>query len=85
MNRSARILPAVVLGAAMLVLAACGSSTGDRALSGGAIGAGAGAAAGAVTGGSVLGGAILGGAAGAATGVLTDDDQIDLGDPPWRD
>ena len=32
----------------------------------------------ALTGGSVLGGAILGGAAGAATGALTDEDDIDL-------
>lgn len=40
----------------VLALAACGSSTGDRALSGGAIGAGAGAAIGGLTGGSVLGG-----------------------------
>jgi osmotically inducible lipoprotein OsmB len=37
----------------------------------------------AVTGGSVLGGAALGGAGGAATGVLTDEDDVDLGDPAW--
>ena len=79
-----RPLPGLVLGAALLVLAACGSSTSDRAISGGAIGAGAGAAAGAVTGGSVLGGAIIGGAAGAATGAVTDEDQIDLGKPAWQ-
>ncbi|MEZ5866016.1 MAG: hypothetical protein R3D25_18800 [Geminicoccaceae bacterium] len=69
---------------AVLVLGGCGESTGDRAMSGGAIGAGVGAAAGAVTGTSVLGGAILGGAAGAATGAATSDDQIDLGDPAWK-
>jgi osmotically inducible lipoprotein OsmB len=69
---------------ALLLLAACGSSTSDRALSGGALGAGAGAATGAVTGGSALGGALLGGAAGAATGALTDDDDVDLGKPVWR-
>jgi hypothetical protein len=68
---------------AALLLAACGSSTGDRALSGGAIGAGAGAGLGAVTGTSVLGGAALGGAAGAATGALTDEDDVDLGEPLW--
>ena len=66
-----------------LLLAACGSSTGDRALSGGAIGAGAGAGLGAVTGTSVLGGAALGGAAGAAAGALTDEDDVDLGEPLW--
>jgi hypothetical protein len=67
-----------------LALAACGSSSLDRGLSGGAIGAGAGAATGAATGGSATTGAILGGAAGAATGVLTDKDDIDLGKPLWK-
>ena len=59
-------------------LAACGNTQGERALSGGGIGAGVGAAGAALTGGSVLGGAILGGAAGAATGALTDEDDIDF-------
>lgn len=68
---------------ALAMLAACGKSTGDRALSGAGIGAGIGAAGAAVTGGSLLGGAILGGAAGAATGALTDKDDVDLGDPWW--
>lgn len=67
-----------------LGLAACGSSTGDRAVSGGAIGAGAGAAIGAITGGSAIGGALLGGAAGAATGALTKEKDVDLGKPFWR-
>ena len=85
MQRSVPYLPALALGSALLTLAACGDSTGDRAMSGGAIGAGVGAAAGAVTGTSVLGGAVIGGAAGAATGAATDEDQIDLGKPVWRD
>jgi hypothetical protein len=51
-----------------LVLAACGSSTTDRALSGGGIGAAAGAGTAAVTGGSPVTGGLLGGAAGAAIG-----------------
>jgi osmotically inducible lipoprotein OsmB len=85
MQRSVPYLPALALGSALLLLAACGDSTGDRAMSGGAIGAGVGAAAGAVTGTSVLGGAVIGGAAGAATGAATDEDQIDLGKPVWRD
>ena len=72
------------LAAVLLLATACGSSTGDRALSGGAIGAGAGAGLGAVTGTSVLGGAALGGAAGAATGALTDEDDVDLGEPLWQ-
>ncbi len=84
MQRAFRPLSVLVLGTTLLVVGACGDSTGDRAISGGAIGAGAGAATGAVTGGSVLGGAILGGAAGAAVGAATDEDKIDLGDPVWR-
>jgi hypothetical protein len=73
------------LAAALLVaLAACGTSKTDRGLSGGAIGAGLGAAGSAVTGGSALGGAALGGAVGAATGVLTDDKDVDLGKPVWK-
>jgi hypothetical protein len=48
------------------------NSTEQRTLSGGAIGAGAGAALGAVTGGSMVGGALIGGAAGAAGGYLYD-------------
>ncbi|MEQ8965500.1 MAG: hypothetical protein RID91_06725 [Azospirillaceae bacterium] len=75
----------LVLAAVLaLPLAACGNTTGDRAASGGAIGAGAGAAGAALTGGSVLTGGILGGAAGAAAGALTDSDDFDLGKPPWR-
>lgn len=69
--------------AAVLTLGACGNTTQDRALSGGAIGAGAGALGGAAAG-HPVGGAILGGAAGAATGAFTDDDQINLGKPWWR-
>ena len=65
-------------------LGACGYTTTDRALSGGAIGAGAGAAGAAVTGYDPLSGALLGGAAGAAVGALTDSRDIDLGDPIWR-
>jgi osmotically inducible lipoprotein OsmB len=67
----------------LLVLAACGSSTSDRALSGGAIGAGVGGAAGAVAG-HPFAGAALGGAAGAATGALTNEKDIDLGKPIWK-
>lgn len=61
-----------------LAIAACGSTTEDRALSGAGIGAGAGALGAAATGSSVLGGAAIGGAAGAATGALTDEDTINL-------
>jgi hypothetical protein len=63
-----------------LSLAACGTSKTERALSGGAIGAGAGAVGSTLTGGSPWAGAAIGGAAGAATGALTDKDDINLGD-----
>ena len=75
---------ASVLAMATLLLAACGSSTKDRALSGAGIGAAAGAGTSAVTGGNPITGGLLGGAAGAATGALTDEDDIDLGDPVWN-
>jgi osmotically inducible lipoprotein OsmB len=68
----------------LLLLAACGSTPTDRGLSGAAIGAGVGAAGAAATGGSVLGGAAVGGAVGGAAGVLTDEDDVDLGEPIWR-
>ncbi len=67
-----------------LSLAACGSSQSDRAISGGAIGAGAGAVGSAVFGGSALTGAAIGAGVGAATGALTDEDDIDLGEPAWK-
>ncbi len=69
-----------ILAVASIGLTACGTSKTERALSGGAIGAGAGAVGGALTGGSPWAGAAIGGAAGAATGALTDKDDIDLGD-----
>lgn len=72
---------AIPLGVALL-LAACGTTQTERGVSGGAIGAGVGAAGAAVTGGSTLGGALIGGATGAAVGVLTDSDDIDLGPLP---
>jgi osmotically inducible lipoprotein OsmB len=73
-----------VLFAGVLALSACGYSQGDRALSGGALGAAGGAAIGGLTGGSVLGGAVLGGAAGAAAGALTSPRDVNLGRPAWR-
>jgi osmotically inducible lipoprotein OsmB len=72
-----------ILLAAVLALAACGTTTEDRAISGGTIGAGAGALGGALTG-NPAAGALLGGAAGAAGGALTSPNQVDLGKPAWR-
>ena len=73
---------AIALSLPLLGLAACGSSTTDRALSGGGIGAAAGAVGGVLVGAPVQG-ALIGGAIGAGVGALTDKDQVDLGDPVW--
>ena len=78
-----RIALAATMSLSLLALGACGTSTSDRALSGGAIGAGAGAVGGALLG-SPLEGALIGGAVGAGAGALTKEDQIDLGKPVWR-
>jgi len=73
---------AAVVGA--LALAACGTTPGDRAVSGGLLGAGAGAAVGSLAG-SAGTGAIIGGLGGAAIGAATDPCSLNLGDPFWRD
>ena len=77
-------VPAAALVAAVLALSACGSSTGDRALSGAGIGAAAGTAVGAVTGLGIVEGALIGAGAGGLTGALTDEDTINLGKPWWK-
>lgn len=66
---------ALILG---LMLAGCGTTTSERALSGAGVGAAVGAAGAALTNGSIGTGAIIGGAAGAATGALTNERQLDL-------
>ena len=73
----------LLLAVPLLGLAACGQTTGDRALSGAGIGAGVGLLGGALTG-SPLTGALLGGALGAGAGVLTSPGTVDLGRPAWR-
>ncbi len=69
--------------AALLALAACGTSQKDRAISGAGIGAGAGAVGGALVGHPVEG-ALLGGAAGGATGAFTNPNTVNLGRPAWQ-
>jgi len=71
--------------AGLALLGACGQTTGDRALSGGAIGAGTGAVVGAVTGGNPVTGAVIGGVGGAAIGAITSPRDINLGKPVWRE
>ncbi len=67
-----------------LSLAACGNTTGDRALSGAGIGAGVGAVGGAIAGGNPVTGAAVGAAVGGAAGALTKESDINLGKPAWR-
>ena len=69
--------------ATTLAAAGCGTTRSDRALSGGLLGAGAGAAIGSVTG-SAATGAVIGGVGGAAIGALTSPCDLDLGTPYWR-
>ena len=66
--------------ASAIALAGCGTTPGDRAVSGGMIGAGAGAIIGAATG-TPATGAAIGAAAGALVGAATDPCDLDLGKP----
>jgi osmotically inducible lipoprotein OsmB len=74
---------AFLLVAGALPLAACGTSTGDRGLSGAGLGAASGAVIGAVVGGPVLGAAAIGAGAGALAGMATSPSTVDLGKPIW--
>lgn len=76
-----RIIP--VLGMCV-VLTACGTTPEERGISGAGVGAGAGAIVGAVTGLSVVEGAVLGAVAGGITGAATNRDQVNLGEPAWK-
>lgn len=66
-----------------LILSGCGTTPGDRGLSGGLLGAGTGAAIGAMAG-SAGTGALIGGLGGAAIGMLTTSDTINFGKPAWK-
>jgi osmotically inducible lipoprotein OsmB len=66
-----RVATIALLLSTALGLAACGHTTGTRAVTGGLIGAGAGAGISAVTGGRPATGALIGGGVGAAGGALT--------------
>ncbi len=81
MRKIQNIMVAVMV---LTSLAACGSSKGDRALSGAGIGAGVGAIGSAVTGGDPVTGAVVGGAVGAAAGAVTKEKDVDLGKPVWK-
>ena len=79
---SARLaIPALLIAA--VTLAGCGTTPGDRGLSGAGIGAAAGAVVGAIVGGPVLAAAAIGAGAGALTGVATSPSAVNLGKPIW--
>ncbi|HEX3983993.1 MAG TPA: hypothetical protein VHX12_09895 [Acidisoma sp.] len=65
------VMAMVVVGAMAFGLAACGDDPGTRAVTGGLIGAGAGAGIAAVTGGRPATGALIGGGVGAVGGAVT--------------
>lgn len=70
--------------AGALLLSGCGTDPGDRAASGGLLGAAGGAAIGAAAGNPALG-AAAGAVGGALIGGLTDPCTLNLGNPFWRD
>jgi osmotically inducible lipoprotein OsmB len=74
----------ILLASVAVLVAACGTSPGDRAASGGLLGAGAGAAIGSLSG-NAGAGAVIGGVAGAAAGAVSDPCTVNLGDPVWKD
>ena len=65
------MMKVVVVSVLALSLAACGDTWGQRAVTGGGIGAGSGALIGAVTPIGLLPGALIGGAVGAGVGAAT--------------
>jgi len=73
----------IALAFAGIALAGCGTSVGDRGLSGAGIGAATGAVAGALVG-APLAGAAIGAGAGAAIGATTSPSAVDLGKPAWE-
>jgi hypothetical protein len=78
------IATSLVLATLAVGLAGCGYSPGDRAASGGLIGAGGGAAIAAIAGGNPLVGAAIGAGAGAIGGAVTSGNNINFGRPLWR-
>ena len=69
--------------AAALLLAGCGTDTGDRLASGAMIGAAGGAAIGALAGNPAMG-AAAGAVAGGVVGAASDPCTLNLGDPAWK-
>jgi hypothetical protein len=68
---SGRIGSLIVVIGVVATLAGCGRTPGERALTGGLIGAGSGAAITGLTGGNPVAGALIGGGVGAIGGAVT--------------
>lgn len=81
MTKSLKLTSAALL---VLALSACGSNPGDRIISGAGIGAGVGATVGWLTGLGPGIGAAIGAGVGGAVGGVTDQNDLDLGQPWWR-
>ncbi len=78
-----KLLAAAAIAVTAGTLAACGTNPAQRALSGAALGAGAGAVGAALLDGNVGAGALIGGGLGAGAGYLTDPNTLNLGEPAW--
>ena len=74
----------VLMVAIGFALAACGTTPQERGITGAGIGAAAGTIVGAVTGLTVLEGALIFAGVGGVTGLLTDESQLNLGEPIWK-
>ena len=68
----------------LILLTGCGVRPVDRALTGAAIGAGAGAIGSVWVSGNPFAGILIGGVAGALTGALVPQEYLNLGTPLWR-
>ncbi len=79
-NRVAKAATAMACIAMLTLVSACGDTQGQRALSGGAIGAGVGTIGGALISSNPVAGALVGGIAGAGIGAATNKSQINFGD-----
>ena len=74
----------VLIMGLVLALAACGANPVDRAITGAAIGATAGAAGAAVSDNDIGPGALVGGLVGGAIGAATSSEDFDLGEPIYK-
>jgi hypothetical protein len=74
----------MIILAASVSLAGCGTQNIDRGVSGAGIGAAIGTGVGAITGLSLLEGAVIGTAVGGITALATRPNQVNFGEPVWR-